>query len=488
MALKIFDRLFKRNRRGHIVLTPEEAYAPISETEEEAPSEPARIEETAAAKPVESEEAPAASEEVSEASSETAVQPSDAASEVTEEAPQVEQSEAEVVPEAEPLVAWMYAYLDDPSTARTMLRPHLIARFRTLSEDVTGFSAQMQSGARVTARVHTDPVYMREQVGYLKTHFKEAYLTDRDVQNAAMMQMELFNTQIEFSLQSPYTPEDGEAFSAALYEAAQPMRAFILNAETELYRWDKRLVISLDGRTDFAVFMPIRASRSGETESAEADMMRIKRSNELIKKHGVTAECLKDVQARESEAKLRSPEEIINRLAAIFACALKAQAYTSPREVASPSAWTLNAVKRLDGQYGVNRLFSGKEADYIVRSSDTRHEAFLLRFESCAVMLWALGLMNLNWPAERCDASNIMRVIRDADTEMLLRIAKPRTLSEVLNMHDVTYRLHSLCVMQGDDKLGTKVDHDVVYERHYALNWLLAVDGISSWDLVVPKT
>ena len=34
----------------------------------------------------------------------------------------------------------------------------------------------------------------------------------------------------------------------------------------------------------------------------------------------------------------------------------------------------------------------------------------------------------------------------------------------------------------------TKPDHDVVYERHYALNWLVAVDGISDWDMIVPKT
>ena len=35
MALKIFQKLFKKKSKGHIVLTPEEAYAPLTQESEE---------------------------------------------------------------------------------------------------------------------------------------------------------------------------------------------------------------------------------------------------------------------------------------------------------------------------------------------------------------------------------------------------------------------------------------------------------------------
>lgn len=386
---------------------------------------------------------------------------------------------------------WLYACLNEPSGCKLFVRSQLISQLRAMAENENGFSGALVSGAEFKADVQTHPTYVTEQAGYLKSRFAETYLTDRDVQNAAMMQIELFNTRVEFTLFPPFTDEDEKAFLETAFCAAQPMRGFILNEQTELYRWDRRLVISQDGRTDFTIFMPIKrgTSQSDSAESAASDEARKKRTLEALKAHGIAFPSESPVQAREAEAKLRTPEEIVNRLAAVFACAVKAQAYTSPRDVNVPATWSMNAIKRLDAQYGVNRLFTGKESDYIVRAQEERHAEYLLRFESCAVLLWALKLYHLDWPSERVNADDIVRIIRDADTEMLLRIAKPRPLGEILNMHDLVYRLHSLCVREGDTVLKEAgVDYDVVYERHYALNWLLAVDGISDWDMVVPKT
>ena len=386
---------------------------------------------------------------------------------------------------------WLYACLDEPNGVKLFLRPELISHLRAMTENESGFAGALVSGAEFRADVQTNALFMTEQAGYLKSRYADTYLTDRDVQNAAIMQIELFNTRVEFTLNPPFAEEDGDTLLETAFGAAQKMRGYVLNEQMELYRWDRKLVISQDGRTDFTVFMPIKrgTSQNDSAESAASDEARKKRTLEELKAHGISAALENSVQAREADVKLRTAEEIVDRLAAIFACAVKAQAYTSPHDVNAPAAWSLNAVKRLDGQYGVNRLFTGKEAEYIVRSQESQHSTYLLRFESCAVLLWALKLYHLDWPSERANVDDIMRVIRDADTEMLLRIAKPRALGEILNMHDLVSRLHSLCVREGDEALQeSKVDYDVVYERHYALNWLLAVDGISDWDMVVPKT
>lgn len=485
MAIKLFSKLFSRKKR--IAMTGDEAFLsdePQAEVQkEEATPQPEPAAEEASSEDVKA-EAPTASQP--EASAEDAEADKEAP---TEEAP-VEEAEPE--PQQESRCLWLYACLDDPLDVRTPMRPQLIARFRALNEGSDGFEGTLPGGGAVTCAVRTDLGFVREQAGYLKTLFADTFPADRDVWNAAMMQIELFNTRVECTLVPPYTEDDATKFAEAVYAAAEPLRGFVVNESMELYRWDHRLVIASDGRTDFSVFMPIRRGLavSNPAVAAAADEARMRRSLAILKKHGVEAVRLDmPVQAREDDAHLRTPEEIIGRMAALFACAVKAQAYTSPREVAAPAAWSLNAIKKLDTQYGVNRLFTAKEAEYVVRSPESQHEAYLMRFESCAVLLWALRLYELDWPSGRADAAAIARVIRGADTESLLRLARPRPLSDILNMHDVTYRLHSVCVREGDAAFtGEKPDHDVVYERHYALNWLVAVDGISGWDMIVPKT
>lgn len=493
MAIKLFQKLFARKKDEPIVMTAAEAFKPAPETpapEEPAPQAPETAPEPAPepAPETPAPETPAPETTPEETSEETSAEVPE---EAPEEAPAEEEKPAEQPPADPSLQTWIYACLDDTASIALNLRPSLIAQFSGVSEDEKGISGTLPSGGKVQATINADAADVRELAGYVKSCYADTFLSDRDVQNAAMMQIELFNVVVELTMPAPFTAEDERAFAAAALAVAQPMRGFVLNPGFELRRWDGKLLISQDGRTDFTVFMPIRrgVASAGSGQNAAVDAARQKRSNEILHRHGIPMDCTRPVQVHEADARLRTPEEIVGRVAALVACALKAQAFTSPRDVATPAAWVLNAVKRLEAQYGVNRLFTGKEMNYIVRAHETNHGQYLLRFESCAVLLWALGLCELNWPSQPADVETILRVIRDGDTQSLLRAAHPRPLGEILNMHDMIFRLHSLCVREKPEFLkDAAVDHDIVYERHYALNWLLAVDGISDWDMVVPKT
>ena len=397
MAIKLFSKLFSRKKR--IAMTSDEAFLsdesdePRDEVQKEEPApQPEPAAEEASAGDAKAEDAPA--EQPEEAAADT---PESDEAPAAEEA-KAEEPEPEPLPPQENLCLWLYACLDDPHDVRTPMRPQLIAHFRALNEGSDGFEGTLPSGGRVTCAVRTDLGFVREQAGYLKTRFADTFPADRDVWNAAMMQIELFNTRVECTLAPPYSEDDAAKFADAVYAAAESLRGFVVNEGMELYRWDRRLVIAPDGRTDFSVFMPIRRGLavSNPAEAAAADEARMRRSIAILKKHGVESARLDmPVQAREADARLRTPEEIIGRMAALFACAVKAQAYTSPREVAAPAAWSLNAMKKLDTQYGVNRLFTAKEAEYVVRSPESQHETYLMRFEDCAVLLWASP------PAER---------------------------------------------------------------------------------------
>ena len=475
MALKFFSNFFRKHKKGHIGLTAEEAYAPLDEdqTWEEEKEEPVYVpENTRTARPQQAEYAAPEEKTV----------------------PQEEDAAAEKIPEHEqsPFSLWMYGYVEEREIAMTLIRGGIISAFRSVSEDAAGFLCRLTQDTRVNVKISTDPENVSAQTGYLASRFKDTYLSERDVKNAALMQIGVFNAFAEFTLHPPYSENDLSLLVSAVYKIAEMVCGFVLNEQAELHRWDRKLLISEDGRTDFREFMPIRRSGNAVSKADQdaADEIRRAKSIEILKKHDVNIPAEMPVQIRESKAKLRDSEEILDRLVALFACALKAQAYTSSaREISAPHVFVANAVKRLDNQYGVSRLFTSKEADYIVRGREIQHSAFKLRMESCQVLLWALGLINIGWPSERADAESLLRIIRDADTEMLLKIAKPRPVSTVLSMHDVIFRLHSICVRTDEETLkAMNIDHDVVYERHYALNWLLTADGITDWDMVIPKT
>ncbi len=470
MAIRLFRNLFRKHKKGHIGLTAEEAYAPLpddfmwEDTEKEAAPD----------MPVESDrESPAKTD-----------------------APQIEAPEKE--PEIkktfeaqEPVSVWMYGYVEEREIAMTLIRTGIISAFRSVSEDETGFHCRLTQDASVKVAISTNPENVTAQAGYLLSRFQDTYLSERDVKNAVLMQIEVFNAFAEFTLHPPYAESDVQLLTNAVYKIAESVCGFVLNEKAELYRWDQKLLISEDGRTDFTEFMPIR--RSGEevskADSDAADAFRRLKSIEILQKHGVDIPAEMPVQLPQAQAKLRDSEDIIKRMTALFACALKAQAYTSPSDISAPHAFVSSVIKRLDNQYNVGRNFTSKEAEYIVRGRESQHSAFRLRMESCHVLLWALGLVNISWPSERTDAENLLRIIRDADTKMLLKIAKPRPLNVILSMHDVTYRLHSICVRTDEETLkNLNLDHDVIYERHYALNWLLTADGITDWDMVIPKT
>ena len=64
-----------------------------------------------------------------------------------------------------------------------------------------------------------------------------------------------------------------------------------------------------------------------------------------------------------------------------------------------------------------------------------------------------------------------------------------RSKEEILDFQDLVLRYDWACV---DARIHHKplsiLDGDIVYEWHYALNWLVQADGITQWDDVTTTT
>lgn len=79
--------------------------------------------------------------------------------------------------------------------------------------------------------------------------------------------------------------------------------------------------------------------------------------------------------------------------------------------------------------------------------------------------------------------------MRDRSTEQFIAEASLRPLAQVLDEADLIVRYHWAAV---DARINRKpcpagVDPGVVYERHYALNWLIGY-GNQAWDDVATDT
>ena len=215
---------------------------------------------------------------------------------------------------------------------------------------------------------------------------------------------------------------------------------------------------------------------------------RAARSREMIASHGISLDCSHAVAIDEEHVFPRSIKETVERISALTATAIVANAYMTAGS-ASPAARSAAVVNRYETLYGVKHSFTPKESAYLREPTAGKHTSNALRAEAAYALLWALGYMDLSWPDTSADLTKLGDLLKNNDFNSLCANAKPRDKEALLDMYDLTTRLHALCVRAGLRELKeTGLDPDIIYERHYAFNWLLGIGGFSSWDSIIPAT
>ena len=215
---------------------------------------------------------------------------------------------------------------------------------------------------------------------------------------------------------------------------------------------------------------------------------REEKSRALILSHGITLDASRAVRPDSENVYPRNIKEVIDRASALTAAALIARSYAL-KNSASPAARSAAILERYDKLHKVKSNFSPKELSYLKDPNAGRHTVNMLQAEAAAALLWAVGLFELGWPDEAADAAKLNDIFKGNDTAFLCAAAKPRTKEELLDMYDLTTRLHAMCVRASIKELkDTGLDPDIIYERHYALNWLMGIGGFIPWDSVIPTT
>lgn len=143
-------------------------------------------------------------------------------------------------------------------------------------------------------------------------------------------------------------------------------------------------------------------------------------------------------------------------------------------------------------QYGIREEITPEELTFAEDSDPDEYMAirFSQRMESCWTLLWVLGYIGkLAKPVAVCDAVRANEIISTRTTDDLIKNARRQNRSDILDATDLHFRYHWATVdaeLYGNQPPQGLVP-PVVYERHYALNWVIDLHG-QEWDWVTTDT
>jgi uncharacterized protein DUF4272 len=219
-----------------------------------------------------------------------------------------------------------------------------------------------------------------------------------------------------------------------------------------------------------------RELKSPSTEAVDRKCRSIAR----LKNEGVpTIEHLPVIEDS-TEAKIRTADEIANRSIAVCLAAVKGEGLEQAK------------IDSLVMKFGADRFFSPMEADFIQNPTPTQKDRikYSWRYEGYWTLLWALGYIeSLDRPQSICDVGKAVGFLRDRDTSQFLKDSKIRPIGKILDEADLIYR-YSWAVVNARVKNSVapgNLDGGVVYERHYALNWLIGYMD-QEWDDISTDT
>ncbi len=189
--------------------------------------------------------------------------------------------------------------------------------------------------------------------------------------------------------------------------------------------------------------------------------------------------------AGEGEARVRDAAAVRQRMLALFAVALRAEMLAAGD--APP------ALHEVEGRLpGVTAALSPQERAFFAQAQPEQQMLanFGWRHESLAVLQWALGLADtLPQPTALCDVPLVAQRALDQAQAPARTLPTLRPLPELLDALDLHLRLHWAVRQAGHTQQAPPAGlvPGVVYERHYALNWLLHFED-ADWDEVDTPT
>ena len=183
------------------------------------------------------------------------------------------------------------------------------------------------------------------------------------------------------------------------------------------------------------------------------------------------------------EVELRSPEEVMRRLVAIWAVVDKAFLGSE------------SETKSYIVAHELQSWLSNVERTFLLNDQPSKHDGihFSWQLEALFFLAWCAGLLACNEiPNGESSVKSILNLfpVGAEQPDRLRQAIRLREKSEVLDRADLLYRLHwavrNAKLTSSEAPKG--IDGGVVQEWHRAVNWMIRYEAEDDWDQVGTDT
>jgi hypothetical protein len=182
----------------------------------------------------------------------------------------------------------------------------------------------------------------------------------------------------------------------------------------------------------------------------------------------------------ETNVKIRTKDEVVDR--AIALCYMELISERPEKEL----------LEKFSAKYNVKPKLSQLESEFADKENPSEQDLANAnwRAESYHTLLWSLSIIdNINFPTDICNIGEDVRLLFSKTEQEFRNSTKLRTKEEILDKADLILRLNWACVNARvkNEPAPSGLNPSVVYERHYALNWLIHHLN-QEWDNITTNT
>jgi hypothetical protein len=390
-------------------------------------------------------------------------------------------------------VLTLYSVALDSESIYEVAKEEFLEVTKSIKQIDGGLEFIFKDDTKLGFHLKDDKSYINEQTNGMANFFSQAPIENKEVLEQAILQIKMFTCIVGIRFEFNGDEKRTNFIVNTIYNIAERTQSLILYPSMELYTSKGELLISINGKTDFEKYYPIASSDilKRDVKPSAKDEERYKKIiDECDKKKISHTNFMIGTQIMEQEVVVPSVEEIAKRAVAIFCCALYAECLLMEDgsiEIAK------DEFNKMNNRYEVINYLSESEKEYIEMKEPDRVTSiqFSWQYERCAVLLWALGFIELNQPTEICDVRKIAKVLRSyGSLNILVQDSNIRSNEELLDMHTKILYYNWACVDARikNQETPAGLDSGVVKEQHYALNWLISANGNCGWDDICPNT
>lgn len=394
-------------------------------------------------------------------------------------------------------VLTLYTAIGKAERVAEAIREHFRAVTLGIEADDEEVKLTLQDDSTITFNLShskNKSAFIENHIEGMANFFAQAGTDREDVKINVIRQIQCFNCVTGITFYLDENQDRTQFILDAIYRIAKDIRGFILYPSMQIYTSEGKLLFSSKGESEFTEFRPIANAdllEMNRPEDTEADKARQRRSIARLEEKEIPhMEHLRS-ELTESEAKVKSREDMIRRAVALFTVAVYSEALLSNQASLEEALAYANKMEKL---YGMRAYLSPKETAYLddPSSEEQTRIQFIWRYEACATLLWAAGITDeLPYPSEIVDIPILSAIFWEhKGISKLLAKGFARPDSDILDEADVTLRYDWACVdarIRGEEAPAS-LNAGIVAERHYAFNWIIGANEEAEWDDIQPNT